>query len=159
MSSLPRGSTVRRDAGLYGYERALRQSYLGNSIKASERQLPQLWTSYQGVKHILDMPADYDLYVTSALYFNAVTIGSSKPMIVVRSNLLDKLGPGEQRVIVAHELGHILSDHVLYFTALNIPLALLVAIAMLVALFGDGDLTPKDKVVRKVGQMKAENIL
>ena len=25
MSDLPRGSTVRRDAGLYGYERALRR--------------------------------------------------------------------------------------------------------------------------------------
>ncbi|NUR99869.1 MAG: ribonuclease HII, partial [Kribbellaceae bacterium] len=25
MSALPRGSTVRRDAGLYGYERALRR--------------------------------------------------------------------------------------------------------------------------------------
>jgi hypothetical protein len=30
------------------------------------------------------------------------------------------LGPGEQRVVVAHELGHVLSDHVLYMTALNI---------------------------------------
>jgi hypothetical protein len=68
------------------------------------------------------MPADYDLYVTSALYNNALTIGSSNPMIVVGSNLLEKLGPGEQRAIVAHELGHILSDHVLYITALNILL-------------------------------------
>jgi ribonuclease HII len=29
MSNLPRGSTVRRDAGLYGYERALRRAGLG----------------------------------------------------------------------------------------------------------------------------------
>ena len=28
MSTLPRGSTVRRDAGLYGYERALRRAGL-----------------------------------------------------------------------------------------------------------------------------------
>jgi len=26
MTALPRGSTVRRDAGLYGYERALRRA-------------------------------------------------------------------------------------------------------------------------------------
>src|SRR5947209_8806244 len=69
------------------------------------------------------MPGEYDLYVTSALYYNALTIGASKPMIVFGSNLLDKLGPGEQRVILAHELGHILSDHVLYTTALSILLA------------------------------------
>ena len=106
----------------FSYERALRQMFLGNSVKVSERQLPELWTSYQGVKRILDMPADYDLYVTSSLHWNALAIGSSKPIIVVGSNLLEQLGPGEQRVIVAHELGHILSDHVLYTTALTILL-------------------------------------
>jgi Zn-dependent protease with chaperone function len=123
LKSIPMMDTVVRKLVEFSYERALRQMYLGNSIKASDRQLPQLWTSYEGVRHILDMPEDYDLYVTSALYFNAVTIGSSNPMIVVGSTLLDKLGPGEQRVILAHELGHILSDHVLYTTALNILLS------------------------------------
>ena len=123
LKSIPMMDTVVRKLVEFSYERALRQAFLGNSVKVSERQLPQLWTSYEGVKHILDMPGDYDLYVTSALYFNAVTIGSSKPMVVVGSTLLDKLGPGEQRVIVAHELGHILSDHVLYTTALTILLS------------------------------------
>jgi Zn-dependent protease with chaperone function len=66
------------------------------------------------------MPADYDLYVSSSLYWNAATIGSQRPMIVMGSNLLQQLGPGEQRTVVAHELGHILSDHVLYTTALII---------------------------------------
>ena len=122
LKSIPMMDTVVRRLVEFSYERALRQTYLGNSVKASERQLPQLWTSYEGVRHILDMPEDYDLYVTSALSFNAVTIGSTKPMIVVGSTLLEQLGPGEQRVILAHELGHILSDHVLYITALNILL-------------------------------------
>jgi Zn-dependent protease with chaperone function len=122
LKSIPMLDTVVRKLVEFSYERALRQMFLGNSIKVSERQLPQLWASYQGVKHILDMPEDYDLYVTSSLYWNAVAIGASKPIIVVGSNLLEQLGPGEQRVIVAHELGHILSDHVLYLTALNILL-------------------------------------
>ena len=123
LKSIPMMDTVVRRLVEFSYERALRQMYLGNAIKASERQLPQLWTSYEGVRHILDMPEDYDLYVTSALYFNAVTIGSTKPMIVVGATLLEQLGPGEQRVILGHELGHILSDHVLYITALNILLS------------------------------------
>jgi Zn-dependent protease with chaperone function len=114
--------TVVRKLVEFSYERALRQSLLGNSVKISERQLPELWTSYQGVKRILDMPQEYDLYVSSSLHWNALTIGSKNPMIVVGSNLLTKLGPGEQRTILAHELGHILSDHVLYTTALNILL-------------------------------------
>ena len=123
LKAVPMLDTVVRKLVEFSYERALRQSLLGNSVKISERQLPELWTSYQGVKRILDMPQEYDLYVSSSLNWNALTIGSKNPMIVVGSNLLTKLGPGEQRTILAHELGHILSDHVLYTTALNILLA------------------------------------
>jgi Zn-dependent protease with chaperone function len=123
LNAVPMLDTVVRKLVEYSYERALRQSYLGNSVKVSERQLPELWGSYRGVHRILDMPDDYDLYVSSSLYWNALTIGSQKPMLVIGSNLLAQLGPGEQRAILAHELGHILSDHVLYRTALAILLA------------------------------------
>jgi hypothetical protein len=43
-------------------------------------------------------------------------------MIVVDASLLERLGPGEQRAVLAHEVGHILSDHVMYMTALDILL-------------------------------------
>jgi Zn-dependent protease with chaperone function len=122
LKAVPMLDTVVRKLVEFSYERALRQSYLGNSVKVSERQLPELWGSYQGVKRILDMPGDYELYVSSSLLWNALTIGSRSPMIVVGSNLLEQLSAGEQRVVVAHEMGHILSDHVLYVTALNILL-------------------------------------
>jgi len=123
LKAVPMLDTVVRKLVEFSYERALRQSFLGNSVKLSDRQLPELWTSFQGVNRILDMPADYDLYVSSSLNWNAVTIGSQNPMVVVGSNLLEQLGPGEQRTVLAHELGHILSDHVLYITALNILLS------------------------------------
>jgi Zn-dependent protease with chaperone function len=122
LKAVPMLDTVVRKLVEFSYERALRQSYLGNSVKVSERQLPELWGSYQGVKWILDMPGDYELYVSSSLLWNALTIGSQSPMIVVGSNLLEQLSAGEQRVVIAHEMGHILSDHVLYVTALNILL-------------------------------------
>ncbi|MGI8713718.1 MAG: M48 family metallopeptidase [Solirubrobacteraceae bacterium] len=123
LKAIPMLDTVVRKLVEYSYERALRQSYLGSSVKVSERQLPDVWASYQGVHRILDMPGDYDLYVSSSLYWNALTIGSQNPMLVIGSNLLTQLGPGEQRAVIAHELGHVLSDHVLYITALNILLA------------------------------------
>jgi Zn-dependent protease with chaperone function len=74
------------------------------------------------VSRILDMPDEYNVYVSSALPFNAVTIGSQKPIIVFGASLLRELGPAEQRGVIAHELGHILSDHVVYMTALSILL-------------------------------------
>ncbi len=114
--------TVVRKLIEWGYERALRQSYLGSSVRVSEAQLPDLWASHTGVCRILDMPDVYDLYVSWGVMGAAQTIGSGKPMIVIDSRFLERLGPGEQRVVLAHEVGHILADHVLYMTALNILL-------------------------------------
>jgi Zn-dependent protease with chaperone function len=122
LKAVPMLDTVVRKLVEFRYERALRQFYLGNSVKVSERQLPVLWGSHQGVCKILDMPSVYDLYVSASVDANAHTIGSKNPMIVFDSALLQQLGPGEQRVVLAHELGHILSDHVLYLTALDILL-------------------------------------
>jgi Zn-dependent protease with chaperone function len=123
LKAVPMLDTVVRKLIEWRYERALRQFYLGNSVKVGENQLPELWAGLGGVSRILDMPAAYDLYVTSPVLGGAQAIGAGTPMIVFDSMLLQRLGPGEQRVVLAHELGHILSDHVLYVTALNILLS------------------------------------
>jgi Zn-dependent protease with chaperone function len=120
LKAVPMLDTLVRKLIEWRYERALRQFYLGNSIKVSEQQLPALWSAHVGVSRILDMPEVYDLYVSSPVLGGAQAIGSGKPMIVLDSQLLERLGGGEQRVVVAHELGHVLSDHVVYMTALNI---------------------------------------
>jgi Zn-dependent protease with chaperone function len=122
LKAVPMLDTVVRKLVEFRYERALRQAYLGNAVKVSERQLPDLWTSHQGVTRILDMPTVPGLYVSGELQINAHAIGAQDPIVVVDSGLLGLLGPGEQRVVLAHELGHILSDHVLYMTALSILL-------------------------------------
>ncbi len=122
LKAVPMLDTVVRKLVEFRYERALRQFYLGNSVKVSDRQLPELSTSHHGVARILDLNAVPDLYVSGQLEINARTIGSQDPIVVMDSALLTLLGPGEQRVVLGHELGHILSDHVLYMTALDILL-------------------------------------
>jgi Zn-dependent protease with chaperone function len=64
------------------------------------------------------MPETYDLYLTQWPLANAAAIGAGKPMIVVSSALLGTMEHDELRAVVAHECGHILSDHVLYTTVL-----------------------------------------
>ena len=123
LKAVPMLDTVVRKLIEWGYERALRQAFLGNAVKVGETQLPDLWASHTGVCRILDMPEVYDLYVTWGLPGGAQAIGAGKPMVVVGSMLNEKLGSGEQRVVLAHEVGHILSDHMLYMTALNILIA------------------------------------
>ncbi len=123
LKAVPMLDTVVRKLIEWGYERAFRQAFLANSVRIGENQLPDVWASHLGVCKILDMPDIYDLYVTWGVLGGAQAVGSGKPMVVIDSGLLRRLGPGEQRVVLAHEVGHILSDHVLYMTALNILLS------------------------------------
>jgi Zn-dependent protease with chaperone function len=120
LKSIPMLDAVTKRLIEYGYERALRQSYLGTSIKVGPKQLPEVWESYLQVLDVLDMPEVYDLYVTNTPITNAVTFGSGKPTIVLDSGLVNLLDAEELQTVLAHEVGHILSDHVLYRTALLI---------------------------------------
>jgi Zn-dependent protease with chaperone function len=123
LKAVPMLDTVVRRLIEWGYERAIRQYYLGNSVKISEQQLPDLWAAQQGVCRILDMPEVYSLYVTSPVSGVAQAIGSTKPMIVMDARALVNLESGEQRALLGHEVGHILSDHMVYRTALIILLS------------------------------------
>jgi Zn-dependent protease with chaperone function len=123
LKAIPMLDQVVRKLIEWRFERALRQFYLGNSVKVGPEQLGALWAAHTGVCRVLDTPDVYDLYVASNVRGGATAIGSGRPMIVIDSMLLQRLGPGEQRVVLAHELGHILSDHVLYMTALDILLS------------------------------------
>src|ERR671936_690237 len=108
----------------FQYERALRQSFLASSIKLGPAQLPEIWKRYEHALPTLDMPETYDLYVTQYPLTNAATIGSKQPMIVLASSTVSLLDDAEMETVLAHEAGHILSDHVMYTTALLLLLRL-----------------------------------
>jgi Zn-dependent protease with chaperone function len=122
LKAVPMLDTVVRKLIEWQYERALRQTYLSNSVRAGEHQLPELWGHHVAVCQMLDMPRSYDLYVTDTVVANAMAIGSQNPIVVVGSPLLGRIGAGEQRALLGHEIGHILSDHMVYTTALAILL-------------------------------------
>src|SRR3954468_4935977 len=120
LKSIPMLDAVTRRLIEYGYERALRQSYLGGSIKLGPRQLPEIYERYRETLEILDMPDVYDLYVTNWPLANAMAIGAGKPVIVLDSAMVNLLDEDELQTVLAHEVGPILSDHVLSRTALAI---------------------------------------
>jgi Zn-dependent protease with chaperone function len=53
-----------------------------------------------------------------------MTIGSRRPIVVVQSEMVRLLDAEQLRAVFGHEAGHVLSDHVLYSTALQIVMAL-----------------------------------
>src|ERR1700690_2075860 len=60
-----------------GYERALRQSYLGSSVRLSEDQLGDVWREHSIAYATLDMNEVPDLYLTQFPSPNAMAIGAS----------------------------------------------------------------------------------
>jgi len=125
LQSIPGLDAVVRKLIEFQYERAYRQGFLAASVRLGPDQLPDVWRRYENALAVLDMPETYDLYLTQFPFANAAAIGSGKPMIVLRSRAVDLFDDDELETVLAHEVGHILSDHVLYQTALMIILQLM----------------------------------
>lgn len=120
LGAIPYLDTVVRKLIELGYERALRQSYLGSSVRLSEEQLGSVWREHAIAYATLDMADVPDLYLTQFPAANAMAIGSRRPIVVVQSPLIHLLDTPQRRAVFAHEAAHILSDHQLYRTALYI---------------------------------------
>ena len=86
-----------------GYERALRQAYLGSAVRLGQEQLPHIWVLEREVFNVLDLPDVPDLYLTQYPLANAATIGSGRPIIVLNSELVRILDTEGLRAVIAHE--------------------------------------------------------
>jgi Zn-dependent protease with chaperone function len=120
LGSIPYLDQVVRKVIELGYERALRQSYLGSAVRLSEEQLGDVWREHAIAYATLDMDTVPDLYLTQYPSPNAMAIGSQRPIVVVQSELVRLLDAPQRRAVFAHEAAHILSEHMLYRTALVI---------------------------------------
>jgi Zn-dependent protease with chaperone function len=124
LKSIPYLDSVIRKLIELGYERALRQAYLGSSVRLGDDQLPRVWRTHTRAYATLDLEPVPDLYLTQFPIANALTIGAGRPIVVVQSGLVSLLDSDQLAVVFAHEAGHVLSDHVLYRTALIVLLRL-----------------------------------
>ena len=123
LGSIPYLDRVVRGLIDFQYERALRQLYLGNAVQIGDQQLPQVWQRHTRALEALDLSERYDLYLAQGIWANAVTIGAKRPIVVLDSTLVSLLDEEQLESVLAHEAAHILSDHVLYRTALEILLS------------------------------------
>ena len=101
-----------------GHERRLRQIVMGNAVRIGDSQMPALWSDYMQCVSILDLPTTPDLYVTNDPVVNAMTIGAKTPLVILRSGLVADYERPETQSVLGHELGHVLSEHYYYTTAL-----------------------------------------
>lgn len=97
-------------------ESAIRVSFMASAVKVTPKQCPDLYAKLEIACNTLgvEMP---DMFVQQNPIVNAFTGGVEKPIIVLHSALVERLNDEETLAVIAHEVGHIHSEHVLYITA------------------------------------------
>lgn len=91
------------------------------SVLVGEQQLPQFHKLLLEACQTLDLEPP-QLYVRQHPVPNAYTFAmrGKQPFIVVHTSLIDLLTPEEIQAVIAHELGHLKSDHGVYLTLVNL---------------------------------------
>jgi Zn-dependent protease with chaperone function len=118
LNSVPLLDKVIKRLSDLGYERRLRQMFMGNAVRLGSDQVPDVWASYVQCVSILDVTPAPDVYVMNNPEVNAMAIGAKAPIVVVNSSLIGSYPPNDVQTVLAHEVGHVLSEHVYYTTAL-----------------------------------------
>ncbi|MBD0402115.1 M48 family metallopeptidase [Flammeovirga sp. EKP202] len=105
-------------------EKSLRMMTLASSVRVNGLQFPKVYELLIEACQIFDIKDIPELYISQSPVLNAGAIGVERPFIVLNSSMVETLNQEELLTVIAHELGHILSGHVLYHTLLQVLLKL-----------------------------------
>ena len=108
---------VKKIVGFFG-ERGIRLLFQANAVRVGPTQFPRMNALYTDVLTSLDWSERPELFVSQTPFVNAGAYGMDRPFIVINSGALNLLDDDETRVLLGHELGHVMSGHALYHTIL-----------------------------------------
>ncbi len=112
---------VKRIFGFFG-ERGIRLLFQANAVRVGPKQFPKVHALMSDVVETMDWPERPELFITQTPFVNAGAVGMDHPFITVNSGAVQLLDDDELRVLLGHELGHVMSGHSLYRTVLFILL-------------------------------------
>lgn len=106
---------LKRVFGFFG-EKPIRLAFQADAVRVSENQFPEIYRIYKECLKTLDAPEEYPLFMSQTPMVNAGAYGMDKPFIILNSGTVRLLEEDELAYVISHEIGHIVSDHVLYKT-------------------------------------------
>lgn len=117
LEAIPGVSTLLRklvEMTVERYDRLFNQS---SYVRVGGSQLPSLERLFERAASALGLADLPELYVYQSPEANAHTGGVEKHFVAISSSMYDGMSDEEVVAILAHELSHVQSDHVLYKTA------------------------------------------
>ena len=117
MKKLPGFDVAVKTVLKLGYERYLHGLNMGQKIRITRTQLPEIYYRVERICRIVGIETP-EIYLENNPYPNAYTMGDNNPgvFLVLTSALLQYLEDDELDSVIAHEVGHIACHHVLYHT-------------------------------------------
>lgn len=112
-AGLPIVPSLIKKVSQLGIEERYRALHMYNSVQLGPRQLPSLWNVVNEVAERLCIPPPR-VYLSRGGEANAFAFGTQIHSIVLTTELVELASDHELRGIVAHEMGHILCEHMLY---------------------------------------------
>lgn len=107
--------TLVRKCNEWGLERLLRVQLTGSYLRVNADNFSDIYEKVRAACDILDLPKIPDVYIAAGGDINAFTAGVERTLIVLNSGAIDLLTEDELFFVIAHEVGHIKSGHVLYY--------------------------------------------
>lgn len=106
---------VKKIFGFFG-ERGIALLFQANAVRTGPNQFPKLHGLLTETCVTLDWAEQPQLFVTQTPLVNAGAVGFQHPFIVLNSGAVSLLDDDELRVLIGHEVGHVISGHALYRT-------------------------------------------
>lgn len=97
----------------HSYEKYIRMVHMSDDIKVTPRTCGYINDMALRASACLDIKPP-DIYINQNPLVNAYTTGVEDPIIVINSGLIELCNDEELMAVIAHEMGHIKCEHVLY---------------------------------------------
>lgn len=111
---------LKKVVGTFG-ERNISMVYKAQAVRVGPDQYPGIHRQLVRVCEILDTEVP-PLYISQTHLANAGAVGMDNPFIVLNSSLIELATDAEIEAVLGHEVGHIMSEHSLYRTLLQLLL-------------------------------------
>ncbi len=97
-------------------ERMFHLYAMSSTVACGDQQFPELVALLDLARTRLGITVRPAIFLGESPFMNAMTMGVKDPVIVVKAALLDQMDDQEVVAILAHEMGHLHADHILYQT-------------------------------------------